>query len=692
MDPHKFRESLLKIQKYGMKNPLASIQMIQKMETIELQPRQNIIIKIEHGKCLFKLTKNHEAMKIFKSIAHEAKQENFQEQSGEIYFSLAKIYEDQGNVSQAIKHFEKAITIFSQIGLYERSALVISNLAKMYYVKGKLTQSKQLLKRILHLTIPLEIEIDVRNSLARIHLEWGKITEALAQIQWCLFQSRHLKNENLECEVQKNYAEILKAIGEFVKARQTYEEALQSAIKKKNIRNHALIAASYAEFLIDTGDLDTADHLFREALDLHRNFHDPYQHVKVLNGYANLWLIKGFYDETLAYLHQSMEIISETGYKKPEIDTLLTFSEVYSMINQFDKAYSCLKDAEDLAWRLESDAGKARILIERGRINLYLLNLNEAELLLLNAHRFAQKANQLRLSLKVLILLANIYLLLFQSDRTKEDYFMLAQAKILEVQHLSKAKQLLPEYVNASIIHAMIQSIRGNYKEAEKILQATRKLAKEKGIKKQLNLIYDRLTVISQNLSQNKWNSSPKTSEVSLKATIDKIQEIIGPVPVSRLTLEDLDKIFLLSYKIDDIFGPTMMKSFNVNIENSRYKEAIDTAGSLYIVSLGYGDRYHQGLFGPFPFGTTQLNSLVYSKKLVDNSSSNDPTFVYFLLCFVYPKKISPYLYHRQKLETFFKEKLEKVTEISEITSELLGNLYMDVMDTFFKELLKDAV
>lgn len=693
MDDELFQSKYIEIHTMRLKNPQKTISVIQTILSEDLELEQRLKVELVYAYCLWLIPKSDQAYSKYNEILQQAKTIDKTELIADSLNGIATIHGETGDSDNAIIEFNEAINLYKKNGLQKKEAHALNRLAVIHYTMGDFEKAEELFHQVLNLGHDKVVEINARNNIALINMERGKITEAVSHFQWCTEQARSLGFDRAICSMQNNYAEALKMLGEYADAEKNYQNALEFARNTNDIRNQALLTASYAQFLIDLGELEKADELFRESISIHQSIKETYHHILVLNGYAKLWFTRGYYDEALSYLTEANELIEISGIKRPKIENLVTTAEINVILDQVENAYAYLKEAEKLAWELNSDEGKARILIERGRINIFNLNLDEAELLLLDAHRISVQCHNLKNRFKALTLLANVYLLKYQSNSENNNYYQQAMKQILEVNQIAEEKKLIPDYIDSCILQAMLKSVVGDYDEAEKILSEARALAQEKGMENQVKHAYQRLILVSRNISQKESNLDIEHGEITLMATIEDIQKIIGNLPVPTLTLSDLDKIFLLTYKVDDIFGPQLLNSFNVNLSDERYKKQIDIVGSLYIVSLGHGTEYHHGLFGPFPFGTTRLNSLVFSKMLID-SNPEDPSDmlgneVYFLLCLVYPKKISPYLYNRQKLEVFIEKYLENVKHVKDVNSHLLGNFYMDIMETFFKKLLK---
>ena len=109
--------------------------------------------------------------------------------------------------------------------------------------------------------------------------------------------------------------------------------------------------------------------------------------------------------------------------------------------------------------------------------------------------------------------------------------------------------------------------------------------------------------------------------------------------------VEDLSKIAVSEY----------------NLSESSIDEILLLMGSSFSITVGQGNNYQEGLFGPLPVPRIQNNyALVYSKKFSTDDSVSDENgqqgahqkFVF--LCFLYPKEFDILFFNRELLKQEF--------------------------------------
>ncbi|XEO76982.1 hypothetical protein WKT22_02011 [Candidatus Lokiarchaeum ossiferum] len=138
----------------------------------------------------------------------------------------------------------------------------------------------------------------------------------------------------------------------------------------------------------------------------------------------------------------------------------------------------------------------------------------------------------------------------------------------------------------------------------------------------------------------------------------------------------------MLVYKIDEIMGPTLHKSFNIDQDDPQYMKEIYMSGMLYSSTLGQGQHYYEGLFDPFTFGEGNLRSIVFSKTIFDPSQKQKriAESPYVLLYLVFRQNMSPIFYDRDKVEAIFQKNIKNVAYIEDINATFLTSLSNDIM------------
>ncbi|MHA1776380.1 MAG: hypothetical protein ACTSWC_06370, partial [Promethearchaeota archaeon] len=180
-------------------------------------------------------------------------------------------------------------------------------------------------------------------------------------------------------------------------------------------------------------------------------------------------------------------------------------------------------------------------------------------------------------------------------------------------------------------------------------------------------------------------------NQMLISLIIEEIQRITQKYTGYLVSDQEIADIFMIAYKMDEVFGPKLHAIENLIEETDEYQTNLYLIGSLYTASLGQGQHYNEGLFGPFPFGSENQRALVYSTNLKDSEQleSRNKGSVYTIICLVYGAQLSPVFFDQKRLEGIFKKYLDKIKEVNEITPEFLTVMRMHIIDEFIRKNLQ---
>ncbi|MCF2141783.1 MAG: tetratricopeptide repeat protein [Candidatus Lokiarchaeota archaeon] len=683
-----FEERYNELQHLSKVNYLKAEEEIQKYLRNELTQIQKLKLEIELANCFWLNSKLDEAEKLFSEILETSQNLNLKKENAEALVGLGTLDKDSGNFDSAVQRLEQAIAIFRSLNDKSKEAFALNRLAIIRYSQGLLDEAKRLFKRVLKLAEKSDetIALNALNNIAIIEEDRGNIEESVEIYKYCTERATEIEFLRGILIFGNNYAGSLRLIGEYSQAKKIYERTLKFAEKMGDIRNIALTCEKYATLCIDTGDFSKAEYLFEQSKVFYEEIDDKFSHINMLENYAKLWLRTGKIKKAKELLNQAQNLMFFSGINLPETNILTMLAEIYHREKNNSEAYKILKKANEIAWKLKSDIARAKVLLERARINVSQYDLWEAEFLIKEAYKLTKKSKHIELRFQTLIFLAEVGLLRYKEDNNDDASYSDAIKYINQARNLALEKGLMPFYINASIVHAMLYTVKFQFDKAESLLSESMQLAESRGLAIQAQRARERLNFILNNV-QN-LQKEELSDKILFSITLEEIQQIISQYTEPSIMEEDRNKIFIVSYKIDDNLGPLIHAVDNIDITDQRYTQQIKLVGSLYPVSLGHGREYHTGLFGPYPFGTSNLKALVYSLTLFDHTQkkTRNKGITFFLICIIYPDEISPIFYDQQKLESLIEMQLKTIREVDEITPIFLSNLRQLII----QELMRD--
>ncbi|MHA1270365.1 MAG: tetratricopeptide repeat protein [Candidatus Helarchaeota archaeon] len=165
--------------------------------------------------------------------------------------------------------------------------------------------------------------------------------------------------------ISRDYALMGKAfhfIKEYDKAINYYQNAIDK-IEKNNLQGQILEYINYygeiGKIKAETGDYDQALTFFNKTIDLHKKYEDiilsdefmRFQRVGKIGMADNYWNIgdmyklKGDINKALEHYNRALEIYNELDVVEDKADILQKIGDIYCSMEEYEKAYSVLKEA-----------------------------------------------------------------------------------------------------------------------------------------------------------------------------------------------------------------------------------------------------------------------------------------------------------------------------------------------------------
>ncbi len=659
-----------------------------------LQRDHNILedlqIKISLAYALFSQTKNNESLKIYEEVFQKATEHQFREEIADALLGKGICFIYSSNIDDGISNCIQAIEIFKNLSLFEKEAKANNALGNLYFAKGNFDRSLECYKNTMTLTNNKETimyTMALGNS-ALIYLLRGEMEKTAKFSRLSIKKAKKLNFHRGICAFKSNIADALRAMGEYTKGFKHLEEGLELAKKLNYIADIASMSISYANYWIDLGELKKAYQMLQTAFDIYEDFYEPQGHILAFQTLATYWLIQGQFQKAKKSVKEALELVDKSGTSESKIEILTLLTEIYEGMNHTDEAYKFLKQADHLSRERNSEIGHAQVLIQRGRICLNKLDFNEAEMSLSEALWHSEKIKHVVLQFTCKMLLAQTFLIKYLQNSTDLHSYNNAIFFISEAMDLAKEKKLIPNYINALIIRGLLHSSQDEQEKAEKTLTEAIQLAQTHEMNIKSRDVQEKLLVISAKKSSN----SPKSqlNKIVLSYALEELKSTTASYIESAISEEDLANTFFVSFKIDENLGPVILEKENVKSNNLAWNKNILMIGSLYSITLGQGLHYHEGLFGPLPFGDKKLRSIIYTLIIDDPSQIQKRTHQqsYVLLCLVFTKNLGPFFYDRQKVEDIFENQTSTLKTIADIDESFLEFLRKKILSEIMEGIL----
>ena len=652
--------------------------------------REDLQIKISLAYSLFAQTKNKESLKIYESVLKKATKHQFQEEIADTMLGKGICYTFLGNIDAGILNCIQSIKIFKDLSLPEKEARGNNTLGNLYFSKGDFDKSLECFKKSMKLTKNKETvmyTMALGNSTL-IYLLRGEMEKTVKFSRLSIKKAKKLNFNRAICAFQSNISDALRAMGEYTEALKHLEEGLELA---KKLNNKAIIASmsiSFANYWIDLGELKKAYQMLETAMDIYEDFNEPQGNILALQSLATYWLVQGQFQKAKKSVEDALELIDRSGISESKIEVLTLLTEICEGMDQTDEAYKYLKQADRLSRERNSEIGHTRVLIQRGRICLNKLDFNEAEMSLHEALWHSEKIKHIILQFTCKMLLAQTFLVKYLQNSTDLKSYNKAISFISEAMDLAKEKKLIPNYINSLIIRGLLHSSQDEQEDAEKTLTEAIELAQSHEMNIKSRDVQEKLLVISAKKSSN----SPKSqlNKIILSYAMEELKATTASYVESAISEDDLANTFFVSFKIDENLGPVILEKENVKTNDLAWNKNILMIGSLYSITLGQGLQYHEGLFGPLPFGDKNLRSIIYTLIIDDPSQIQKRTHQqsYVLLCLVFTKSLGPFFYDRQKVKNIFEDQTRTLKTITDIDKNFLEFLRKKILSEIMADLV----
>jgi len=656
----------------------------------DLSIKEDLQIKISLGYSLFSQTKIDESLSFYDEVLKKATENHFQEEIADAKLGKGTCYIYSSNLDEGISNCLQAIDIFKNLSLSEKEARANNSLGSLYLAKGEFDKSLERYQNTMALTNNKETimySMALGNS-ALIYLLRGEMDKTAKFSRLSIEKAKKLKFYRGVCSFQSNISDALRAMGEYTEALHHLKEGLSLAKKLNYMADIASMSVSYANYWIDLGELKKAYQMLNSAFEIYKEFYDPQGHILALQTLATYWLVQGQFQKAKKSVIDALEVVNNTGNTESKIEVLTLLTEIYEGMDQTEEAYEYLKQADRLSRERNSEIGHAQVLIQRGRICLNKLDFNEAEMSLSEALWHSEKIKHVLLQFTCKMLFAQTFLVKYLQDSTDTQSYSQAISFISKAMDLSREKKLIPNYINALIIRGLLHSSQDEQEKAEKTLTEAIQLAQTHEMDIKSRDVQDKLLVISAKNSSN----SPKSqlNKIVLSYALEELKSTTASYVESAISEDELANTFFVSFKIDENLGPVIHEKENVKTNDLAWNKNILMIGSLYSITLGQGIQYHEGLFGPLPFGDKKLRSIIYTLIIDDASQIQKRTHhqSYVLLCLVFTKNLGPFFYDRQKVKSIFEDQTRTLKTITDIDKNFLEFLRKKILSEIMEDLV----
>lgn len=659
----------------------------------KLSSEQKIICNLQLAYAYLVLSRIKESDLLYRKMLEETYLGSNKELYADALEGVGNVCMDTSHLEEGKKKLKEAIRLYQELNLSEKESKASNTLAVLYYQMSQYEKALHWYNRSLDLTANKE-SIRFVNALGNsglIYHSRGDMAKAIEVYEQAVAISKKHNYYFAAMIFQENLGDSYREMGKFDKAKENFEEAIQFAIDNNDEKHIGTISSDYANYWVELGQFDTAFKYLKIALKNLKKVNYPFGLIDAYYSAAKYWLAKGQILDSKANLEEALKITNQHQVFEYKCDVLTLLAELFESLGDLDKSYDCLIEADNLARERESEFEHAMVLLQRARININHNNFNEAIMFLNEILWISKKTQDLCMKFDANLLFAQIFLTQYHQNNENQTTFEKADEYLKIALKMAQQKQLLPRYLKALVVEGLLLSSQNRHDEASKSLLLAKEIAQKIGMHTKIREIQERLSFITQ--KSTSFQNTPQQQSFTVSIALEDLRKVTSSFVKNILTEKDVEETFVVTYKIHEKTGTVINTINNLDISDPYWYNIIMQMGLLYTINFGQGHKYHKGFFGPFPFGETFLRSIVYTTQLKDRTqkSERNQGEIFVIICLVFPKKMSPLFYNREKAESIFYKEFESIKEVSQMDEKFLEKARYNIFTNLTQD-LKESV
>lgn len=243
---------------------------------------------------------------------------------------------------------------------------------------------------LLETAVTLEIP---NNSTVHIRLlnRWGQMLRLMRQAsraieihQSAAQAARTANDQQLVAETWFNLSADYRQLRDYEQARSYGQKALATFANSPDCEQwQAAMLNTLGLIELSSGNLDSAEERLRQSLTLWRQFDEPTEQARVLNGLALTLQRKNQFEAALYYYQQAVEHLKSTTSELDKVEVYLNSGALYFEQQLFDKAEICFRQAHAITLSYPGNFYfRAMIANNLGNVLLEQNQFDEAEVYL----------------------------------------------------------------------------------------------------------------------------------------------------------------------------------------------------------------------------------------------------------------------------------------------------------------------
>ena len=341
-----------------------------------------------------------------------------------IYSNIGHVYWLSGDFPNALDYYQLSLGIFITLNDLKRQSMAYNNLGSVYFRLGIYDESMNNFLNSLSIREKMDDPkiCSTLNNLGNIYVRLCDYEKALEMYQRSLEYKQELNNNTQS--TLNNIGNVYLSLNDYDKALKFLTEALIINEENKDEKKIASSLNNIAIVYEETGRLDQAIDNYQKALELKKKVGDTYGYANTSKNLGCIFLTKKDYKQAEFHLQESLEIAIKIKARDLVKDNYDLFSQYYSAINDFEKAYLYKNYYSDVRDSLFNEETSDKIAQYRTNFTIDK-TLREKEILIKDNQIFKLQVEKIKswwisLILLVFLFIVIAILLYFNNNKKKK--------------------------------------------------------------------------------------------------------------------------------------------------------------------------------------------------------------------------------------------------------------------------------
>ncbi|MBJ7297464.1 MAG: tetratricopeptide repeat protein, partial [Dolichospermum sp.] len=286
-------------------------------------------------------------------------------------------------LQEALKAFESALAIFTQIGYKAEEGTTLNNIGEVYRQLKHYDKALDYFQRALVITKQMENPTEegiTRNNIGEVYRQQREYSKALDYFNQSLAIFQQIPDIVEQGTTLNNIGGIYEDLTQYNKALNYYQQSLTIFTQINNPVGKATTLNNIGEVHRNLAQYNKALNYYQQSLTIFTQIGiaDRAGEAITLNNIGLVYDNQKKYNEALDYYQQALVIRKKINDKEGEGTTLNNIGLVYKNLEQYDKALNYYEQALTLFLQVINPAKKATVFNNIGEVYLQLENYDKS--------------------------------------------------------------------------------------------------------------------------------------------------------------------------------------------------------------------------------------------------------------------------------------------------------------------------